>query len=434
MRHHHRPSRRRFLATATSTAFAAPWFVPRSVLGDAANAPASDRVRVGYIGCGRRSAQLRGLPKDAVIVAAADCYLPRAESVAARYSGKGFQDYRKMLEMPDLDAVVVATPDHWHTLPCVHAIQAGKDCYVEKPMTLTIREGRQLVHAARKHRRIVQCGSQQRSASLHEAVCRLIREGGLGKISRVEAANFESPWECGLPEQPIPSGLDWDMWIGQTQPWPYHKDIYTPRANPGWISFRPWSGGEMTGWGAHGLDQIQWALGMDESGPVEIWTQGEPFDPPTYRAPATRDAGNKACSSPTVMMRYDGDIELAFTGAGRGGGTFHGTKGTIWMDRGNVKADPPELLEPIAEAIRSRGDTTGSHLAHWIDCIKTRRRPVADVETGHRSATVCHLGNIARWTGRRLKWDPQTERFEGDDQANALVAREQRKGFEIPDV
>ena len=231
-----RSSRRQFLGgTAAAAAFAVPAIIPRHVLGDDTVAPANERVNVGYIGCGRRSNQLRGLPADAQIVATADCNLPRAEADAARYQGKAFQDYRKMLEMADLDAVVVATPDHWHTLPSIHACMAGKDVYVEKPMTLTIREGRQLINAARKFKRIVQCGSQQRSTNVNVLACRLVREGAIGKITRVEAANFESPWHCNLPSQPVPTGIEWDMWMGQSQPHPYHEDIYLPRANPGWI-------------------------------------------------------------------------------------------------------------------------------------------------------------------------------------------------------
>ncbi len=428
-------SRRQFLSRTAvgATALALPTVIPRHVLGDDRVASANERVNVGYIGCGRRSNQLRGLPADAQIVAVADCNLPRAEADAARYKCKSFQDYRKMLEMADLDAVVVATPDHWHTLPSIHACMAGKDVYVEKPMTLTIREGRQLTNAARKYKRIVQCGSQQRSTNVNVLACRLVREGAIGKILRAEAANFESPWSCNLPSQPVPTGIDWDMWLGQSQPQPYHEDIYRPRAKPGWISFRRWSGGEMTGWGAHGLDQIQSALGMENSGPVEIWTEGKPFAPPTWTEPISRGIGDKQCSSPIVMMKYANGVELKFSGGARGGGTFYGEKGTIWIDRGRLKADPADILLPYKDEMRQDKDPTQKHLANWIDCIKSRERSVADVEIGHRSATLCHLGNIARWVGSKLTWDPVAEQFK-EKEANQFVQREQRAGYEIPDV
>ena len=191
----------------------------------------------------------------------------------------------------------------------------------------------------------------------------------------------------------------------------------------------------MTGWGAHGFDQIQWALDTSLTGPVEVWTEGEPFQPPTYTQPGSIADGNKICSRPLVRFRYAHDVVVKLEDNGqRGGGKFIGEKGTITLDRDYLKSDPPEI---VADALKGgefrTPHDTGAHLANWIACIKSREMPVADVEIGHRSTTVCHLGNIARWTGRKLQWDPDQEQFVGDDEANQLLCRSQRKGFEIPD-
>lgn len=436
---HQTVSRRGFLTRASLLAAAAavPVTMPSGRLRAGGQPAANDRVHIGCIGAGRRAKDLReALPKNARIVAIADCNLPAAEAAAAQHQCRAYRDYRQILESNEIDAVVIATPDHWHTLPAIAACQAGKDVYLEKPMTLTIREGRQLVNAVRKYRRVFQTGSQQRSIALNRLGCELVRNGAIGRIQLVIAANYESPWQCALPAQPIPAGLDWDTWCGQTEVVPYNRDIQIPRANPGWISFRPWSGGEMTGWGSHGFDQIQWALGTDDTGPVEIWTEGAPFQPPTYTQTGSIADGNKLCDRPHVRFRYANGVVVQLEDDGkRGGGKFIGDQGTITIDRNYLQSDPPEI---VAEALKS-GDfrtphDTGAHLADWIACIQSRDMPRADVEIGHRSTTVCHLGNIARWIGRRLHWDPSREQFVGDDEANALVWRPQRQGFEIPDV
>jgi len=316
-------------------------------------------------------------------------------------------------------------------LICVHSCQAGKDVYAEKPLTLTIREGRLMVQAARKYKRVFQVGSQQRSQWQNYAGCELIRNGGLGKISKVIAHNYPSPWNCRLPAQPIPAGLDWDMWCGPVEPVPYHQDLYLPRANPGWLSFRPYSGGEMTGWGAHGFDQVQCALGMDESGPVEVWTEGPKFDSPTYDQPEGKERGDKLCSATKVFFRYANGVVMEPGNPNMGGAIFIGEKGRVTINRGSCESDPEELA---IEALRKRpAGFNDHHQKNWLDCIKSRAKPVADVETGHRSATVCHLGNIARWTGRKLQWDPVAEQFVGDPDANRYLDRERRKPWVAPE-
>jgi predicted dehydrogenase len=429
-------SRRHFLnrtAQVAAAGVAMPYFIPSGVLAAEGRPGANDRIGIGIIGMGRQAGDLlRGLSRhgEARLVAVADVHLGRAEAVGAKHSAAALQDYRKLLDRKDVDAIISATPDHWRSLTCIEACQAGKDVYAEKPLTLTIREGRLMVDAARKHGRVFQTGSQQRSMWPNHAGCQLVRSGAIGRIQRVIAQNYASPWECALPAQPIPEGLDWDFWCGPNELVPYHQDLFLPRANPGWISFRAYSGGEMAGWGSHGFDQVQCALGMDASGPIEIWTEGSRFDPPTYAAPESRARGDKLCAEPKVFFRYPGDIIMELANGPAGGAVFIGEKGKVTIDRNRFESDPPELAQ---EALRNRPAQFGdNHMKNWLDCIKSRGTPVADVEIGHRTATVCHLGNIARWTGRKLRWDPVKEIFPDDADANQHLDRPRRKPYELP--
>ncbi len=425
-------SRRLFLQRALSASAAgvvAPYFVPATALAGAGRVGANDRIGIGTIGCGRRSAQLRNLPPAGQIVAAADCHLGRARQVAEKYQGKAYQDYRELLDSPAVDAVIVASPDHWHALHTIHACQAGKDVYVEKPMTLTVREGRLMVEAARANERVVQVGSQQRSMPTNVQACKWVREGAVGKIEQVIAHNYPSPWICSLPAVETPAELNWDMWCGQTEVRPYHPDIFIPRAKPGWISFRRYSGGEMTGWGAHGLDQVQLALGASATGPVEIWTEGPPYAPPTFTQPEGRVDAGRTCSQPLIFMRYADDTLLTLGNGPPGGAIFIGERGRITIDRGTCRVEPEALARSLGPLENSGRE---SHMENWFACLASRQRPAADVEIGHRSTTLCHLGNIARWTGRRLQWDPEQESFVGDAEADQLLQRTQRKGYELP--
>ncbi len=430
-----RVTRRQFLhrGAAMSAALAAPHLIPSGVLAAGGQPGANDKIGIVGIGIGRQG---RGVLQNALrsqetrFIGIADVYLPRAEEMCERLGGgEVCQDYRRLLDRNDVDAIVTATPDHWRALICIHACQAGKDIYAEKALSLTIREGRLMADAARRYGRVFQVGSQQRSQAVNRISCEYIRTGKLGRINQVVGCNYPSPWHCALPEQPVPEGLDWDMWCGPTPLVPFNKDLYAPRANPGWLSFRPYSGGEMTGWGAHGLDQIQWALGMDETGPVEVWTEGPPFDPPTYAQPESRSRGNKTCKVPMVFFRYANGVEVKLDNGSGGGGIFFGEKGKLDLSRGRVNTNPSEIAEDIKQKAKG-GDQ--NHVQNWIDCIKSRERPVADVEIGHRSTTVCHLCNIARWTGRRLRWDPAKEVFRDDAEANQYLDRPRRKPYELP--
>lgn len=412
-------TRREFLKQSLGTAaatVAAPLILPgRLWAADGQRGP-NDRINVGYIAVGRRARQLMDLPSGMQIVAISDVNRQRLDEMAAGKDWRKYPNYREMLAEPDIDAVIIATPDHWHALNAVHACEAGKDVYVEKPMTLTIWEGRKMVEAARKHERIVQVGSQQRSMKECRIGCELVRNGRIGNVHTVHGANYPSPWECDLPEQPVPEYLDWDMWCGQTEPRPYHLELYLPRVRgteAGWISFRPYSGGEMTGWGAHGLDIIQWALGKDDTGPVEVWPEGEGLKCP-------------------VSFRYADGTTVLLDGKGpEGGGSFEGDQGKITIDRGKYRTLPMGLDAKPAQDTDLRLYESNDHLGNWADCIRSRRMPIADVEIGHRSTTMCHLGNIARWTGRKLQWNPQNETFIDDDDANTYLQRPMRAPYAL---
>ena len=299
----------------------------------------NDQIGVGIIGCGRRNGQLaigkggQGKPPDAArIVAVADFNLKRAHEWGALYKCPAFQDYRQLLERKDVDVVIYATPEHWHYLPCIHACQAGKDVYGEQPLSHTIREGRVMAQAVRKYQRVFQTGEQQRSHPKTRKAVELILNGRIGKIQSIIAYNYPSPYECDFPAQPIPDTLDWERWCGPNPVVPYHTDLYLSRipyereqtypaqpaekycVGPGWMSFRPYSGGELANWGCHGLSMVQWALQMDDSGPVEVWVDpAEKLPTVVYDTPEARDRGDAACSKSVINYKYANGVVLTLS-------------------------------------------------------------------------------------------------------------------------
>lgn len=444
-----RVSRRHFLGTAASGAavssifFSAPMFIPRHVLAQNGNPGANDKIGVAGIGVGRQGSGVflsAAGNKLAQAVCTCDVYLPRAKAIAERANIQDLernttQDYRRVLERRDVDAVVTATPEHWRSLICVNAALAGKHIYAEKPMSLTVAEGRLMVKAARKTNVVFQTGSMQRSMRPNIIGCKFIREGGLGEIQEVIAANYESPWYGALPEEAVPDGLNWEMWCGPTPVVPFNKDLFIPRGNPGWLSFRPYSGGEMTGWGSHGLDQIQWALGLQETGPVEICVEGEALLPPTYEKAESRDRGNKLCSMPRLSYRYANGVTVWLGKEGmesnRGGAVFFGTKGKMEIFRDRITSNPPEIAEKLLSESPIQAQ---NHVGNWLECVLSGETPASECEYGHRTASLCHILNIARYLGRSLKWDPEKEEFVNDAEANTFLSREHRKGYELPEV
>ncbi len=417
-------SRRCFLrrtAAAAAAGVAAPYSVPSAVLAAAGRPGANDRVVIGFIGTGGRARQLMDhVPAGGRIVAIADCYRQRLLDTLKekQKDWKTYRYHRQMLDKENLDAVVVATPDHARVLPCIHACQAGLDVYAEKPLTLTVREGRVLVNAVRKHKRVFQVGSQQRTMEMNRFACELVRSGGIGKIRKVQGVCYTGPRDYqGLPEQPVPEGDDWDAWQAQTEARPFNHGLQF-----GWMAWRSYSGGEMTNWGAHGVDQIQWALGKSLTGPVEIWSV----------TPGTHGQ---------VSMRYADGIRVDYElkQGPLGGGIFTGTEAKIEINRNKFVTNPRDFVKHPPDPAEAQpwegpGWIARPHIQNWLDCIKTRQRPHADVEIGHRSISVCHLVNIAREIGRKLRWDPDREVFPGDAEANAYLDRPRRKGWELPEL
>ena len=404
---------------AATVAAAMPYYIPSGVLAAPGRPGANDRVVLGFIGCGGRARQLMDhVPAGGRIVAICDCYLQRCRETLEQKKANwtAYQDYRRMFEMEKIDAVVVATTDHARVLPCIRACEADLDVYAEKPLTLTIAEGRVLVKAVRKYNRILQVGSQQRSMEMNRFACEFIRKGGLGKLQKVQGVAYSGPRDYqGLPEQPVPEGDDWDVWQAQTQGRPFNHALQF-----GWMGWRDYSGGEMTNWGAHGVDQIQWALGKSTTGPVELWAT---------------TPGPGGC----VSMKYADGVQVDYDmpQGPMGGGVFIGSEAKMVLDRNVFTTEPAGFIKnppdpSVAQPWEGPDWVSRPHIQNWFDCIKSRQLPNADVEIGHRSISVCHLANIVRRLGRRLHWDPDKELFVGDAEANTYVDRPRRKGWELP--
>jgi predicted dehydrogenase len=311
-----------------------------------------------------------------------------------------------------------------------------------------------MADAVRKYKRVFQVGDQQRSHPMTRKAVELILNGRIGKVQEVIGYNYPSPYQCNLPAQPIPDGLDWDRWCGPNEVVPYNTDLYLSRVpyvrehyparpaekfavGPGWMSFRPYSGGELANWGCHGLSMVQWALGMDRSGPVAVWVEpAEKLPKVVYDNPDVRDRGDALCSRGIIHYKFANGIVLKLSGTDArlgGGATFVGDKGRITIFRGGYECDPVGLdADPLpADAIHVyRND---HHMGNFFKCVESRQDPIMNVENAHRVATLCHLGNIARWVGRPLKWDPEKEVFPGDDEANTYLDCPKRKGYELPE-
>ena len=417
-------SRRRFL---TAGAFLTlPAAVYRGAF--AADDKPSERIRMGCIGVGNQG---RGNMKAFLKTVTAVCEVDSkrlAEAAAEVEKGGGkplaVSDYRKLLDSKDVDAVCITTPDHWHALQTIHACEAGKDVYVEKPLTLTVAEGRAMVNAARKNKRIVQTGSQQRSDARFRQACELVRNGYLGKIKTVKAGLPKPNWtdraNMPVPDSDPPAELDFDTWIG---PAPLVK--YNPnKVHYLFRFFWDYSGGQQTNFGAHHLDITQWALGMDESGPMTIEGTAKYHPKGWYETPDwTR-----------ITYTYPNGVTVLCGQEYRGGCTFEGEKGTLFVDRGKIEITMNgEKVDPAKAG--SGGDVklyaSKNHHQNFLECVKSRKLPICDVEIGHRSATVCHLGNIAIRSGRKITWDAVKETIVGDKEASAMLTKEYRKPWKL---
>jgi predicted dehydrogenase len=434
-----RLSRRQFMQGAAAATL--PLIVSASAFGDDKKAAPGERLGVGFIGIGHQnSGHLNHFlgQKDVQVLAVCDVDTDRRENakntVEKRYaeatkSGAykgcaGYNDFHELIARKDIDAVVIATPDHWHAIPVLEACKAKKDIYCEKPLSLTIREAKAMIDAVRKYERVFQTGSQQRSSNEFRLACELVRSGRIGKLKAV-FVNVGSPSRpCDLKEEQAQPGLDWERWLGPAPMRPYNA-ILSPRGVhhhfPNWRLYREYSGGMMTDWGAHHFDIAQWGLGMDESGPSEIIP---PENPKAER-------GVKYVYANGVPVIHGDEYE---PGKKVNGVVFLGENGLIEVNRGHIRSDPVDIVKtPLGEKDVHLYKSPG-HQRDWLECIKTRKKPICDVEIGARSVTVCHLGNLAYWNHKKLKWDPKNWKFLDDEEANKWLDRERREKYQLPNV
>jgi predicted dehydrogenase len=403
----------------------------------------NDRPRLGLIGAGGQgSGDAHGASYFGDFLAVCDVDKNHAEKAKEQERiGKGkadtYEDYRKLLDRNDIDAVIIGTPDHWHTKICIDAMKAGKDVYCEKPLTLTIDEGKKLCQVARDTKRVVQVGTQQRSD--HNRVFLLavamVRSGRIGKIKKVTAAIGGGPAGGPFSKETPPPELNWDLWLGQTPKVDYVKE----RCHANFRWWYEYSGGKLTDWGAHHVDIGQWAIGMENSGPTAIevskgvlpieFKNGVPCADDRYNTPTEF----------LVKASFPNDVLLNIRDDTENGVTFEGSAGRIFVtrDRIDLSGDAVDALyeKPVPESLLvelRKGKRLDGHMANFFECCRDRSVPVADVWSHHRALTTCHLANIAIRLGRqKLTWDASTEEITGDSEANSWLSRPQRAGFEI---
>lgn len=421
--------RRTFLRVLAAGA-AGPLVVPASALGRSGSMSPGDRILAAAIGARNRGNDLiKGVirHKDVILLIVCDvdesiraqrvaeCNKSYEEQDRGKNVTAGIHDFREVMARTDIDVVLIATPDHHHAHMAIAAMKSGKDVYCEKPLTLTIAEGRAMADAAARYARVFQVGSQRRSDEKVRRACEAVRNGRIGRLVRVEVGVGMRPVKP-MPDvaEPVPPGFDYELWLGPA-PWaPYSKN----RCHYNFRFVRDYSGGEMTNFGAHFFDVAQWGIGADDSGPIEVEGKGEFFD-----------GLWNTFSKVDVTYRYANGVVV--TGTHKFSGCrFYGTEG--WVDADRLVGEPQRaLLAPYGPNDVRLYHSEGGHMGNFIQCVRTRALTAAPVEVGHRSATVCHLGNIAMTLGRKLRWDPKAEEFIGDEEANRLRHRPYREPYTL---
>ena len=423
-------SRRKFIKSAAVLSVFS--IVPRYVLGGRGYLPPSEMINLAFIGTGRQSI---GLMKNFLgtgevqITAACDVYGIKLQnfiaqmkkhceekSMSLKAECKPYTNFTEVLDSKEVDAVVIATPDHWHGVISVKAAQEKKDIYCEKPLSLTVNEGRAMVKATRKHRRVFQTGSMQRSWPEFRQTAELIRNGYLGEIKEIKVSVDGPPKAYDLAGQTIPADLDWENWLGPNDFRPYNKDLAPAVEDTFWAKWRDYKefgGGGMTDWGAHMFDIVQWALDMDDSGPVEVnYPDGNEYKFLTYK--------------------YANGIKMMHENFGKKNAIrFIGTDGQLDVQRRNLETNPIALKDKIIGANEKRVYFSDNHYKDFLTAMRNRSKPICDVEIGHRTATVCNIGNIAYELKRSLMWDPKDEEFKNDREANALLSRNLKREWSI---
>lgn len=429
-------SRRKFIAgTAAGVALAAlpDWFTKEA---EASNPVIrkkfgpNDQINIGVIGPGgSRGGYKMGLgdahaaaSKPGVkIVAVCDVDSVHLDEASQNFGGcDKYKDFRDLLGRKDIDAVIIGTPDHWHTFMCIAAMKAGKDVYCEKPLTLTIDEGKKLVKVWKETGAVFQTGSQQRSDGRFRLACQLVRNGRIGKVTKVEARLPTGPTGGPFAAGPVPEGFDWDMWLGQAPATDYIKE----RTHGNFRWWLEYSGGMLTDWGAHHCDIAQWGLGMDRSGPISVQSHG--------KGPIIGCDCYNTYPEFDVIFTYANGVPLTVTNQRENGVMFEGEGGWIFVSRGKIDASDKRLIEEPLPANAEKLYESNDHMLDFIQCMRDRKQPICDAEIGHRSVTVCHLANISlKLGGRKLEWDPKTEAFKNDAEANSLLKREARKQWRV---
>jgi predicted dehydrogenase len=435
-------NRRRFLKT--SAAIAAASTLPKWFVEECEARPKPSRVlspneqpAIALVGCGGRGRGDAGnASRFGRVVAVCDVDESHiAEAKKMFPDATGYKDFRKVMERDDIHVVVCGTVDHWHTLVSLAAMRSGKDVYCEKPLTLTIDEGKHLVRAMQKTKRVLQTGSQQRSNKDFRLACELVRNGRIGKLKHINtilpAGKLEGPFQTS----PVPRELDWNFWQGPTADVDYVKE----RCH---FNFRYWfeySGGTMTDWGAHHNDIALWGSGFERSGPVSIESVrlSEPV-PGGYTAVADYRIEYVYANGLTHTCESTRDNTLTGGVANPDGKLhgikFEGTDGWIWVTRGKIQASSPEILTEPLPSNATRLYVSDDHMGNFFDCVRSRKAPICEAEIGHRSASICHLGTISLRLGRKLKWNPEREKFIDDKMANEFLARKLRKPWSYDSV
>jgi len=449
MNHTEHVTRRDFLAKATGT-LALPYVVRPAALGKAGSIAASNRITMGCIGTGNQGINdLQTFLQDKRVQIVAVCDVNRessgywdgrtggretAKRIITEYYGRksepgtyrgcrAYEDFRYVLDRDDIDTVLIALPDHWHSIAVIESAKASKDIYGEKPLSLTIAEGRAMSDTVRRYGRVFQTGSQQRSDHNFRRACELVRNGRIGKLHTVK---------CGLPggtpdisktghrnkPERVPDGFNYDMWLG---PAPYAP--YCPArcfVNFRWIL--DYSGGQVTDWGGHHPDIAQWGMDTEKTGPVEIRNAKGTF---------ARDGLYNTATDFYFECIYKNGVKLIVSNKDKGGVTFEGTEGWVWANRGRHDASPKSLLDSVIGPNETHLYQSDNHAGNFIDCVISRQETVAPIETAHRSITISHLGNTAMRLGRDLKWNPDIEEFIDDEQAARMAERAMRSPWRV---
>lgn len=411
--------RRNFIRSG-ALALAGFTILPRHILGGTNFVAPSDQINLGIIGCGAQGRWTLApeFARRANLIAASDCESRQLNAMQAiveketekakgqAYKGfKLYADYHELLNRSDIDGVIIATPDHWHAVQTIEACRAGKDVYVEKPMSHSIEEGRAMADAVKKYNRVLQVGNMQRSWRNFRHACELVRNGYIGEIKEVKVSIGPPPVKYDLPAQPVPKTLDWEMWIGPAPMNVYNEELAPPMERnmfPNWRNYREYGGGMICDWGAHMFDIAQWALGMDDSGPIEFTLPEE-----GELKPLSMRYANGTVMTHEPFRKADGNAVR-----------FIGSDGVIDISRSFLDTIPAKLQDEVIGDDKIKLYKSDDHYNDFLTAMKTRKQPLSTVEIGHRTASLCHIVNLCYEFDRKLVWNPEKEEFFFDDEAN----------------